>query len=135
MWSDHLLWPYRWSRHPLLKLNTLNEWSSLPMLVGNCDNCVKQKIFVIGTTKWDKILLKPKVYDREKLRWIPWTFIKVLDKVCATFVHFSWHYWKLTKFSWYLAIFPSQLNNIDLKSFGLLQKLWDFMKVNDISRN
>ncbi len=62
------------------------------------------------------------------------TFIKVLDKVCPTFIHFSWHEWKLTKYSWYLKNFPSLFNNIYLKSFGLLQnitKMWDFMKVKE----
>ncbi len=50
--------------------------------VGICDIRVKQKISVINETKWDKILLKPNVWDQEKLRWILWTYVKVLDEVC-----------------------------------------------------
>jgi hypothetical protein len=39
--------------------------------VDNCDIFMKQKILVINGTKQDKILLKPKVYDRENLHGIP----------------------------------------------------------------
>jgi hypothetical protein len=33
-----------------------------------CDICVKQKILVINEMKRDRILLKPKVKDQDKLR-------------------------------------------------------------------
>ncbi len=91
--------------------------------VGDCNICVKWKISVINKTKWDEISLKPKVYDCENLHRIPWTFIKVMDEICKTFGHFSEHEWKLTKWSWYLTVFPSDFKNIFLKSFGLLPTL------------
>ncbi len=87
-------------------------------------------------TKWDEILLKLKVWDQEKLHWILWAFVKVLDKVFPTFIHFSWHEQKLMKFSQYLTIFLSHFINIYLKSFRRFQnltKIWDFMKVNNVS--
>ncbi len=76
--------------------------------------------------KWDEILLKPKVLDWENLHWIPSTFVKVMDKVFQTFIHFfSWHEQKLMKFSQHLAL--------HLKKYlgqNLMKKYWDFIKVN-----
>ncbi len=97
--------------------------------LGNCNICVKQKISVINETKWDKILLKPKVYDREKLYWMPWTFVRVTEKVCQTLGHFSWNEQKLMKLSRYLTVFPSIFSNTYLKSFGLLQNLMRNYKI------
>ncbi len=37
------------------------------LALGNCNICAKQKISVINKMKQDKISLKPKVLDREKL--------------------------------------------------------------------
>ncbi len=69
------------------------------------------------------------------------TFIKVLDKVCSTFVYFSLHEWKLAKFSWYLTIFQSILQYLTA-IFGthtefnqILQKLMIFHKTKEISQN
>ncbi len=90
--------------------------------------------------KWDEILLNRKVWDWVKFYWILWTFIKVLDKVCPTFSHFSWHNWKLMKLNQYLTVFPSHFNNIFLKSFKLLQNLmrnceilWKLTQFHEIS--
>ena len=41
-----------------------------------------------------------------------WTFVKVLDKIWPTFIHFSRHEWKLAKFSLYLINFLSHFSNI-----------------------
>ena len=78
---------------------------------------------VINDIKWDKILLKPKVYDRENLHGVPYTFIKVIEESWPTFSHFSVHEQKLTKLREYLTVFPSHFNNIFLKSLRLLQYL------------
>ncbi len=64
--------------------------------VSICDICVKWKILVINEKKQDKILLKLKVLDQEKLHSAPWTYVKFLDKVCPTFIHFQWHEQKLS---------------------------------------
>ncbi len=56
-------------------------------------------------------------------------FIEVMDKVCPTFGHFSVHEQKLMKLSWYLTVSSSQLNNIFLKSFWLLQNLMRNCKI------
>ncbi len=54
---------------------------------------------------------------------IPYTFTRVIDKSWPTFSHFSVHKWKLMKLMQYLTVFPSHLNNIFLKSFGLLKNV------------
>jgi hypothetical protein len=99
-------------------LSLSNQWE-----LSICNICVKQKISVINETKQDEILLKPKVLDRAKLRSILWTSVKFCGKVCPTFVHFHWHEQKLSKFSQYWTVFPSDFNNIYLKYFGYLQNL------------
>ncbi len=93
------------------------------VMVGNCDIHEKRKILVINGTKWDEISLKSKVRDQEKLWWISWTFVKVLDEVCPIFIHFLWHEQKLMKFSQDLTTLPSHFNNSYLKSFRFVQNL------------
>jgi hypothetical protein len=57
----------------------------------------KQKILFIYEMKWNEILIKTlKIFPK-----IPLNFIKLLDTISPIFVHFSWHEWKLTKFSKY----------------------------------
>ncbi len=63
---------------------------------------------------------------QEKFCSILWTFVKFLDKVCPTLVHFQWHEWKWSKLSQYQTIldsFGSDFNNFYLKYFGLLHNL------------
>ncbi len=66
---------------------------------------MKRKISVINETKRDKILLKLKVYDCEKIYGILLTFVKVIDESWPTFDHFSVHEQKLTKLRQYLTVF------------------------------
>ncbi len=114
--------------------------SSLCLQVGNFDIWAKQKISFVFKMKLDKFLMKLKVKDWENFCQILWTFVQVLDKICPTlpnfaqlcptlpifaqlcptfcpifcptFVHFSWHDQKLTKFSLYSTSFPSHFSNI-----------------------
>jgi hypothetical protein len=73
--SDYLDWvEHTWLKYTLglsykyfYKLN-LSLQVKLEFTIGNCDIFVKQKISVINETKWDEILLKPKVYDWENLQ-------------------------------------------------------------------
>ncbi len=59
---------------------------------------------------------------------MPLTFVKELDEVFPTFIHFSSHEWKFMKFSWYLTIFISHFNNIYLLYSELLQNLMKVMR-------
>ncbi len=51
------------------------------LLLGNCNNFVKRRIFVLNETKQDEILLKLKVLELENLHGIPFTFVKLWTKV------------------------------------------------------
>ncbi len=97
---------------------------------------VKQKILLINETKWDEILLKPEVLDREKPHQIPLTFVKFCDIVCPTFIYFQWPEKRYRLSANIRLFFQVILTIFTLKYFGLLQKLmrnyeilWKSMKV------
>jgi len=103
---------------------------------------VKQKILLINETKWDEILLKPEVLDREKPHQIPLTFVKFCDIVCPTFIYFQWPEKRYRLSANIRLFFQVILTIFTLKYFGLLQNLArnyeilnKFMKVYDILQN
>ncbi len=77
-----------------------------------------------------------KVLDQEKLRGIPWIFIKFCKIVFPTFVYFHKSYRHSANIRQHLTVFPSYFNNIFLKYFRFLQNLtrnyeilWKVLKV------
>ncbi len=89
--------------------------------------------------KWDDTVrnfVKLKVLDQEKLRGIPWTFVKYRERVFQTFIYFheSWRNsdnieWFEMTFDSFSKWFEQYLPQIFWHFTEFNEKLWDFTKV------
>jgi len=87
--------------------------------------------------KQNEILLRLKDVLHNIFCKILWNSFKVLENICATFIHFSSHGWKLMKANKYLTNFPSHFSKMyhfyfwtitELnEKYEILQNLWNYM--------
>ncbi len=113
--------------------------------LSSCHAAISNKYLQYLCEAWDfgrkrgdtvQNFVKTESLDQEKLRGIPWTFVKYREIVFPTFIYFHESCRNSANIRQQLTVFPSDFNIIYLKYFGILQNLmknyeilWKFTKI------